>query len=253
MFNKRLIQFVGVITLLVSVVLPVQPVLAAGKRPPTQVACRIKNFTLPEVNLGRDNTNTKFVEIIFTVNEHCQMVETSRRALDYIPPDALQNKPEFSQSVTASSTTSSDQETAAVITATTNTAHVKIYQLDCCGIHTIELQTDHAWTWTSTTASLSGNGLTTASWCCYWWHLTAGPTMSHGTYSSSHVYAKGSASYVCYNSGPSPFCVGPTPKYPMTFYTWLHMYNNGVANASGTSYSGTVIPFGSVVYQFWKT
>ena len=39
----------------------------------------------------------------------------------------------------------------------------------------------------------------------------------------------------------------------MTFHTWLKMYKNGVANATGTSYSGTVIPAGQVVYQFWKT
>lgn len=76
--------------------------------------------------------------------------------------------------------------------------------------------------------------------------------MSHGG-NSSHVWANGSASYVCYNSQPVPFCIGSTPKYPMTFYTWLHMYPNGAASATGTSYSGTVIPAGSVVYQFWIT
>ena len=254
MLKNRFRYFIVAATLLATIALPVQPVFAAGGQPPAQAPCVIKNFTLPDVSLGEDNPDTKFIEIIFTVDEHCRMVETSRRVLDSVPADVLQAKPEFSQSVTASSTTTSlSQESVTITAATTNTAHVKIYQLDCCGITTIALQTDHAWTWTSTTTSLSGNGLTNASWCCYWWHLTAGPTMSHGVYSSSHIYAKGSASYVCYNSGPVPFCIGPTLKYPMTFYTWLHMYNNGVANASGTSYSGTVIPLGQVVYQFWKT
>jgi hypothetical protein len=201
-----------------------------------------------------DNPNTNFIEIIFTVNEHCQMVETSRRALESVPAEVLQDNLPFNQSVTASSSiTAPSQESATLLTGTTNTAHVKIYELDCCGITTIKLQTDHAWIWTSTTASLSGTGSTNAGWCCYWWHLTAGPTMSHGVSSSTHVWAKGSASYVCYSSNPSPFCQGTTPRYPMTFYTWLQMYNNGVANASGTSYSGTVIPYGKVVYQFWKT
>lgn len=219
MFKNRLICLVGVIPLLISTVFPVQPVLAAGYQPPTPPACIIKNFTFPELSLGGDNTDTKFVEIVFTADEHCQMVETSRRVLGYIPQDALEDKSEFSKSVTAPAITSQGQDIVEMVVATTNTAHVKIYQLDCCGIHTITLQTDHAWSWTSTTASLSGNGSTTASWCCYWWHLSAGPTMSHGTYSSSHVYAQGSASYVCYNSQPSPFCVGSTRKYPMTFYT----------------------------------
>lgn len=253
MFRSGLNYLRIIVTLLAIFALPVQPVFAAGQEPPAQAPCVINNYTLPSVSVGGANSNTKFIEIIFTVDERCRMVETSRRALDNVPADVVQSKLQFNQSVTAPSTTSSLSPESVSIAATTNTAHVKIYQLDCCGITTISLQTDHAWTWTSTTAALSGNGSTNASWCCYWWHLTAGPTMSHGVTSSSQVYARGSASYVCYSSNPSPFCQGTTRRYPMTFYTWLKMYNNGVANANGTSYSGTVIPYGKVVYQFWKT
>lgn len=125
-----------------------------------------------------------------------------------------------------------------------------MYEDDIVGIHTIELETGQPWTWTSTTVSLNSGGLTTTRKCCYWWYLTAGPSMSNGG-NSSHVWANGKASYICHNSEPTPFCIGNTPQYPMTFHTWLHMYPNGVASATGTSYSGTVIPGGNCYYEFW--
>jgi hypothetical protein len=183
-------------------------------------------------------------------DEECNLVETSRRLMDSVPDEVVNFGLDYNKSA-PEPVLETQEESGFMLAATTSTAHVRIYELDCCGIPTISLETDHAWSWTSTTASLSGNGNTVADWCCYWWHLTSGPSKSHGAYSSSHVYAHGTASFVCYGSDPVPFCLGQSPRYPMTFNTWLQMYNTGAATASGTSYSGTVIPLGSVVFQFW--
>jgi hypothetical protein len=115
-------------------------------------------------------------------------------------------------------------------------------------IHTIEVDLTQKWRWDGVTTRLKG-GSTLAGWCCYWWHLSSGPTYSRGRPNPQVIWGKGSASFFCSNSDPTPFCPGNNQQYPMTLNAQVWGYYDGQAVAQpGTNYSGQVIPYGTVYY-----
>jgi hypothetical protein len=206
--------------------------------------CFVENFTFPAIELDQSAKSPKYMRIGYTADENCNLLEASRTTLSYVP-DSVDEVDGRLGPVTSADSLSGDALLA------TTTAHVKIYQNDCCGITTISLRTDQPWAWTATTAAIASGGKTQPGLCCYWWYLTAGPTMRNGAYSLTHVYATGTAGYICHDSQPAPFCTGSTWQYPMTFNTSLHMYSAGAANSSGTGYVGAIIPYGSIWIEFW--
>lgn len=110
----------------------------------------------------------------------------------------------------------------------------------------IAVQVDQTYSWNGSTVALS-NGSTTATTYFWWWYINSGPSGRAGYHNSRVAYSNGEAGFYC-NGGP--FCTGG-PFYHITLYDYMTVDYQGGCGGYGAC-SGSVVPFGRVLYNVWK-
>lgn len=200
------------------------------------VKCNI-NFVFPEARLSTSGNGPRYVHSSYRVMEDCRLVEVEHVELKELPRGAGSQQSDEPMSVLA-----------APAGVNGHTADLFTYELDVLGIKTNGLRTTQAWTWMGGTVSLS-NWSNLSYLCCGWWYKWAPESFSNGYDNPSHTQGWANGNVTNYCNGAA-FCPGSGPQDVITWHNWLHLYSSGGASMTGTSYEGTIIPGGSLDYDF---
>jgi len=205
-------------------------------------------WTFPPLYVGGDD-GVVFAQAAYEFDENCQPVLDDQVRLTYVPESvhAKRQKPFAIQTVPIAPPLPPNKDALdARGTEAVNTCHLQTWEEDAPGLDMVAVQIDQTYSWNGSTVTLS-NGSISAMEYYSWWYLSSGPSGSAGYHSSQVAYSNGQASFYC-NGGP--FC-GGGPAYNITLYDYMTVDYQGGCGGYGT-YSGTVVPFGRVLYNTWK-
>jgi hypothetical protein len=246
------ISMVLIFLLVVLSLMPTHFVLAGNgiTEAPNQKPCT-GSWQFPMLYVGGKD-QTVFAQAEYKFDENCRPYLANKVELNYLPDSILHPSQQPVGSTTVQAETVfpvnfpdkfNDGENSIL---TVNTCHLNTLERDIIHLNMIAVQTDQPYSWNNITVTLSG-GSTTSARYYNWWYQGSGPHMTNGYTSSQVAWAKGDSSYYCMGG---PFC-GGTPAYNITLYNNMVVDYQGGCGGYGT-YSGTIVPAGSVVYSVWK-
>jgi len=203
------------------------------------------SWTFPPLYVGGAD-GAVFAQAAYEFDKNCQPILVSHVRLDYVPESVSQpERPPYRTETVPIVPPPPPHEEGPGIEAV-DTCHLRTWEEDAPGLDMIAVQVDQTYSWNGSTVTLS-NGSTAATTYFSWWYINGSPYGWAGYNSSQVAYSNGRASFYC-NGGL--FC-GGGPSYHITLYSYMTVDYQGGCGGYGT-YSGTVVPFGRVLYNVWK-
>ncbi|GEM_PF-2670538 len=249
MFSRR---FPAIFVILTIILLVISPSMVragdTGSDDDPEDGCT-GSWVFPPQYVGGDD-GVVFAHVSYEFDENCEPVLVEQIRLNYVPALVTDGEQEPFETKTVPiipppPSDMDEKEGGSGIDAV-DTCHLRTWEEDVIGLDMIAVQVDQTYSWNGRTVTLSSGSVSAATYY-YWWYISSGPSGSSGYYSSRVAYANGQASFYC-NGGP--FC-GGGPAYHITLYDYMTVDYQGGCGGYCT-YSGTVVPFGRVSYNYWK-
>jgi hypothetical protein len=240
-------SLVGV--LLLGFLLTTNGIALANSSDHSQVECTVSGAT-PFMYVGGDD-GIVYASATIKFDDQCNPILVNQVRLTYLPIWAIepQQQPVNIETVERKIEQSkpSIEETGETTILAVNTCNMRTWEQDVVGVKMIEVLDNQNYSWDNISVTL-GQGSTSALTFFSWWHVNSGPHSSGGYHSSQVAWANGSASFHC-DGGPF---YGGGPAYHITLNNYLTMDYQGGCGGYGT-YSGTLVPGGSVNYSVWRS